>query len=118
MKEFIEELKHNQNINYEKGLENRIDIDYVIERLERINNSTYDNGGILIGNIDSVIKKLKREIEKDIDMSDVSTEELLKDLEDLKKQVPNVEIVSIDYDTGMGYSFDYWRTDDRVGADE
>lgn len=33
MKEFIDELKYNQNINYEKGLENRIDIDYVIERL-------------------------------------------------------------------------------------
>ena len=36
MKEFIDELKHNQNINIEKGLENRIDIDYVIERLEDI----------------------------------------------------------------------------------
>lgn len=33
MKEFIEELKYNQNINYKKGLENRVDIDYVIERL-------------------------------------------------------------------------------------
>ena len=37
MKEFIEELKYNQNINFEKGLENRVDIDYVIERLEDIN---------------------------------------------------------------------------------
>ena len=36
MREFIEELKHNQKINLEKGLENRIDIDYVIERLEDI----------------------------------------------------------------------------------
>ena len=36
MREFIEELKHNQNINFEKGLENRVDIDYVIERLEEI----------------------------------------------------------------------------------
>ena len=114
MKDFIEELKYNQNVNIEKGLENRVNIDYVIERLERINNSTYDNGGILIGNIDSVIKELKREIEKDIDMSDVSTEELLRDLIDLKKQVPSVEIVSIDYDSGMGYSFDYWRSDDRM----
>ena len=44
MKEFIEELKYNQNINFEKGLENRIDIDYVIERLEDIekgNKKTY-----------------------------------------------------------------------------
>lgn len=37
MREFIEELKHNQKINFEKGLENRVDIDYVIERLEDIN---------------------------------------------------------------------------------
>ncbi len=37
MQEFIEELKHNQKINYEKGLENRVNIDYVIERLEDIN---------------------------------------------------------------------------------
>ena len=36
MKEFIEELKHNQEVNIEKGLENRVDIDYVIERLEDI----------------------------------------------------------------------------------
>ena len=36
MQEFIEELKHNQKINFEKGLENRVNIDYVIERLEDI----------------------------------------------------------------------------------
>ena len=77
-------------------------------------NSIYDNGGLMLGNIDLVIKEIKREIEKDIDMSDVSTEELLKDLEDLKIQVPNVSIVCINYDTGMGYSFDYWRTDDEI----
>lgn len=43
MKEFIEELKHNQNINLEKGLENRINIDYVIERLENINKFLLEN---------------------------------------------------------------------------
>ena len=36
LKEFLEELKHNQNINYTKKLENRIDIDYIIERIENI----------------------------------------------------------------------------------
>ena len=36
LNEFIEELKHNQNINYKNNLENRIDIDYVLERLEDI----------------------------------------------------------------------------------
>ena len=37
MNEFIEELEYNQKINFEKGLENRVDIDYVIERLKDIN---------------------------------------------------------------------------------
>lgn len=34
--EFLEELKYNQQINLEKGIENRIDIDYVIERITEI----------------------------------------------------------------------------------
>lgn len=76
-------------------------------------NSIYDNGSIMLGNIDLVIKEIKREIENEIDMSDANTEELLKDLEDLKVQVPSVEIVSVNYDTGMGYSFDYWTKNDE-----
>lgn len=32
--EFIKELKHNREINIEKGLYNTINIDYVLERLE------------------------------------------------------------------------------------
>lgn len=36
LKEFLMELQYNQNINYEKGLENRIDIEYVIERITNI----------------------------------------------------------------------------------
>lgn len=36
MMEFIEELKHNQEINIKNNYENRINIDYVIERLEDI----------------------------------------------------------------------------------
>lgn len=43
MMEFIEELKYNQKINYEKGIENRINIDYVIERLEDIQKELLEN---------------------------------------------------------------------------
>lgn len=43
MKEFIEELKHNQKVNIEKGLENRVNIDYVIERLEDIDKFLIEN---------------------------------------------------------------------------
>ena len=34
--EFIQELKYNREINIKNGYENRIDIDYVIQRLEDI----------------------------------------------------------------------------------
>jgi hypothetical protein len=37
MREFIEELENNQKINLEKGLENKVDIGYVIQRLKDIN---------------------------------------------------------------------------------
>lgn len=43
LNEFIEELKHNQKINIEKGLENRVNIDYVIERLEDIKKELIEN---------------------------------------------------------------------------
>ena len=36
LNEFLEELKHNQWVNKDGDFENRIDIDYVIERLEEI----------------------------------------------------------------------------------
>lgn len=40
LEEFLEELKNNKKVNIEKGLENRVDIDYVIERLEDIEKET------------------------------------------------------------------------------
>lgn len=33
---FLKELQYNQNINLENNLENRIDIDYIIERITEI----------------------------------------------------------------------------------
>lgn len=77
-------------------------------------NKVYDNGAMMIGNIDLVIKEIKREIKEATDMYDIELENLLKDLEDLKVQVPNIDIICIDYDTGMGCSFDYWRKNDEI----
>lgn len=42
LRNFLEELKHNQQINLQKGIENRIDIDYVIERIAGILNKEGD----------------------------------------------------------------------------
>lgn len=36
MKELIEELEYNKKINIEKGLENTVDIDYILARLKGI----------------------------------------------------------------------------------
>ena len=62
MQEFIEELKSNEKVNKEKGLENRIDIDYVIWRLEDINENLrlflYD---LVKG--DNLTKKQKESVE-------------------------------------------------------
>lgn len=41
LKQFLKELKFNEIINEQKGIENRIDMDYVIERITGILN----NGG-------------------------------------------------------------------------
>lgn len=38
IEDFLVELKHNKKINEQENLENRVDIDYVIERLEDIKN--------------------------------------------------------------------------------
>ena len=43
MMEFIEELKHNQEVNIKNDYENRINIDYVIERLEDIQKELLEN---------------------------------------------------------------------------
>lgn len=42
LRKFLEELRYNQQINLEKGIENRIDIDYVIERISGILNKEGD----------------------------------------------------------------------------
>lgn len=69
MQEFIEELKHNQKINYEKGLENRVNIDYVIERLEDISPLESYLKGEISFNIENIINDnyMEQEYKKDFD---------------------------------------------------
>ena len=110
MQEFIEELKYNQNINIQKDLENRVDIDYVIARLENISFPIFDNGALMIGNIKDIINY----IENDENLETWEYDDLLKELKELKNIAT---IVMVNYDNPMGYSIDYWTKNDIVNKE-
>ena len=79
-------------------------------------NNVYDNGCLMLGNVQKLIDRIEYERVKDIDMCGCDifdVEELLKDLEDLKNIDCNT-IVCINYDSGSGYSLDYWTSKDVV----
>lgn len=73
----------------------------------------YDNGSLMLGNINDVIAEIEREKFTDVDMCAIDMEELLKELNELRKIDYNM-IVCINYDNGMNYTLDYWRHNDRV----
>ena len=79
----------------------------------------YDNGALMLGNVKDVIMEIEREIKQDIDMFDIDMEELLKDLKELRDiDYDNDMVVCINYDNGMGYSIDYWSSNDIVKGGE
>ena len=113
MKEFIEELKHNQNINIKNNLENRIDINYVIERLEDIQNEIKEDPiDYILGLINKLEKDNKyevliesfynlyidtqseaiEEIKKDNKYHNVHLKGLLKELENLQDIINKLEV--------------------------
>ena len=115
MKEFIEMLKYNQNINFEKGLENRIDIDYVIERLEEIEKAE---------NISPYWKVSKCEVEtaiEDIYNDDYTDEETQKKLTNLKDEDLNRLINSV-YNDGECWADIYncarWYVFKEIGKED
>ena len=80
-------------------------------------NKIYDNGALMLGNVKDVIIEIEREIKQDIDMFDIDMEELLKDLKELR-DIDYEMVVCINYDNGMGYSIDYWSSNDIVKGGE
>lgn len=112
MDEFIKELKYNQNINYKNNLENRIDIDYVIERLEDIQEEKevdpvdyilgevnelekvdqYDLIYNIINNmIENTKKEVFQEIKKDNRYHNIHLKTLYNELENLEKIIERLE---------------------------
>lgn len=76
-------------------------------------NKIYDNGCLLLGNVQDIIMETEREIKENIDMFDISMEELLEDLKELRN-IDYDMIVCVNYDNGMGYSIDYWTSQDII----
>ena len=97
MREFIEELKYNQKINMEKGLENRVDIDYVIERLEEIEKEE---------NISPYWNVSKIEVETAIE--DIYNDELYND-EETQQKLTNLKDEDINRLADKVYDDDCWR---------
>lgn len=76
----------------------------------------YDNGALMLGNVQDLIMEIEREIKKDIDMLGADMEELIKDLKELR-DIDCEMVVCINYDNGMGYSIDYWSSNDIINVE-
>ena len=73
----------------------------------------YDNGALMLGNVQDLIMEIEREIKEDIDMLGADMEDILKELKELR-DIDYEMVVCINYDNGMGYSIDYWSSEDIV----
>lgn len=77
----------------------------------------YDNGALMLGNVQMVIMEIERQKRENIDMLDIEMDELLKDLKELR-DIDYEMVVCINYDNGMGYTIDYWTSNDIVKGGE
>lgn len=73
----------------------------------------YDNGALMLGNVQDLIMEIEREIKEDIDMLGADMEDILKELRTLRDMDYEM-VVCINYDNGMGYTIDYWSSNDIV----
>lgn len=72
----------------------------------------YDNGELLLGSVGNIKEYTKRQIEAEsIDKEDYK--EIIEYLETLKDS----DVVCVNYDNGMGLSFDSWDENDKLESD-
>lgn len=70
----------------------------------------FDNGALMLGKVRDIIKHWDKECRsEDIDCN----EDILKELKELL-EVDDQMIVCINYEHPMGYSLDYWSSNDRI----
>lgn len=75
-------------------------------------NNIYDNGELLLGNVRNIKEYTTRQIEAQL-IDEEDYEEIIEYLEDKK----DTDIVCINYDFGMGLSFDIWQEEDKLESD-
>lgn len=71
-------------------------------------NNLYDNGCILLGTKKDIINQIYNNML--VEEDDETYMQILKDLEDFKDDT----IIALNYDNGMGYSFDWWEQTDKL----
>ena len=64
MEQFIYELEYNQNININQGLENRVDLDYIINNLKYIQKTINDELSYFKYHNKNLTKKQDEKIQK------------------------------------------------------
>lgn len=69
-------------------------------------NKIYDNGTCLLGKVKQIKEMIGKQTSED--------EMLIEIYEELNNYFKDNDIVCINYDTGMGYSIDYWNEDSIV----
>lgn len=76
----------------------------------------YDNGTLILGNVQDLIMEIEKELKNGIDMLDADMEDILKDLKELRDMDYEM-VVCINYDNGMGYSINYWSSNDIINKE-
>ena len=76
----------------------------------------YDNGALMLGNVQMVINEIEKELKNGVDMFCADMEDILKELKELR-DIDYEMVVCINYDNGMGYSIDYWSSNDIINKE-
>ena len=79
-------------------------------------NKIYDNGALMLGNVQDLIMEIEKELKNGVDMFCADMEDILKDLKELR-DIDYEMVVCINYDNGMGYSIDYWSSNDIINKE-
>ena len=70
----------------------------------------------MLGNVQDLIMEIEKELKNGVDMFCADMEDILKDLKELRN-IDYEMVVCINYDNGMGYSIDYWSSEDIINKE-